>query len=94
MPIRKIIHIDEQKCNGCGECVPSCVEGAIQIIDGKARLVSETYCDGLGACLGDCPMDAITVEEREAPEFDEIEAIKHASRGKVKQRSFSMNWAK
>jgi Fe-S-cluster-containing hydrogenase component 2 len=84
MPIRKIIRVDEEKCNGCGECVPSCVEGAIQIIDGKARLVSETYCDGLGACLGECPMDAITIEEREAPEFDEIEAMKHAARGKVK----------
>ena len=85
MPIRKIIKIDEEKCDGCGECVPSCVEGAIQIIDGKARLVSETYCDGLGACLGECPMDAITIEEREAPEFAGIEAVKHATRGKVIQ---------
>jgi Fe-S-cluster-containing hydrogenase component 2 len=80
MPIRKIIQIDEEKCNGCGDCVPSCVEGAIQIIDGKAKLVSETYCDGLGACLGKCPMDAITIEEREAPEFDEIAALKHAAK--------------
>jgi len=77
MPVRKIIKIDEEKCNGCGDCVPSCVEGAIQVIDGKARLVSETYCDGLGACLGECPMDAITIEEREAPEFSELEATKH-----------------
>jgi Pyruvate/2-oxoacid:ferredoxin oxidoreductase delta subunit len=85
MPVRKIIKIDEDKCNGCGECVPSCVEGAIQIINGKARLVSETYCDGLGACLGECPMDAITIEEREAPEFDEIEAMKHAAHSRAKQ---------
>lgn len=72
---RKIVKIDETKCNGCGLCVPSCHEGAIQIIDGKARLVSESYCDGLGNCLGECPMDAITLEEREAEEFD-AEAVK------------------
>lgn len=69
--LRKIIEIDEELCNGCGECVPSCEEGAIQIVDGKARLLAEKYCDGLGACLGECPADALTVVEREVEVFDE-----------------------
>jgi len=69
--IRKVIKIDEELCNGCGQCVPSCAEGAIQIIDGKARLVADKYCDGLGACMGECPMGALSFEEREAEAFDE-----------------------
>ena len=69
--IREIVKIDEELCNGCGDCVPNCHEGALQIIDGKARLISELMCDGLGACLGHCPVGAITIEKREAEDYDE-----------------------
>lgn len=75
--IRKIIKIDEEKCNGCGACAVACHEGAIDMIDGKAKLTRENYCDGLGDCLPVCPVDAISFEEREAPEYDE-KAVKQA----------------
>jgi ferredoxin len=68
---RQIIEINEAKCNGCGKCIPNCPEGALQIIDGKARLVSDLFCDGLGACIGECPLGAISVVEREAEAYDE-----------------------
>ena len=85
--MRKIVHIDEELCNGCGVCIPSCAEGALQIIDGKARLISETFCDGLGACLGECPQDAITVEERHAAEFDEALVAQHLAGQKTAEGS-------
>jgi len=69
--VRKIIEIDEELCDGCGNCVPSCAEGALEIVDGKARVIAEIYCDGLGACLGECPAGALKIIEREADEFDE-----------------------
>ena len=77
MAKRKIIKIDEEKCNGCGLCIPNCPEGALQIIDRKARLISDLFCDGLGACIGHCPEGAITIEEREAERYDERKVMEN-----------------
>ena len=83
---RRIIQIDDELCDGCGQCVPSCAEGAIQIIDGKARLVEEKYCDGLGACLGECPKGALSIVEQEAEEFDE-KAVEDYLSSKAQEKS-------
>jgi NAD-dependent dihydropyrimidine dehydrogenase PreA subunit len=77
MVVRNFIEIDEDKCNGCGNCVIDCEEGALQIIDGKAKVVKESYCDGLGACLGGCPVDALKIIQKEVDEFDEEAVEEH-----------------
>ena len=86
--VRKIIHIDEEKCNGCGICATACHEGAIAVVDGKAKLMREDYCDGLGDCLPSCPVEAISFEEREAPAYD-AEAVEQ---NKKKKQSVSHKW--
>ncbi|MBT4513382.1 MAG: 4Fe-4S ferredoxin [Chloroflexi bacterium] len=83
--VRDIIRIDEEKCDGCAACALSCAEGAIEIIDGKAKLVSEIYCDGLGACIGECPQGALTIEKRESDEFDEHAVETHLDSMKKKE---------
>jgi len=87
MAIREIIKIDEEKCNGCGLCVPGCAEGAIKIVNGKAKLISDNLCDGLGNCLGHCPEDAIIIIQREADGFDEDVVEKHLENIKSKSQN-------
>jgi ferredoxin len=84
--IRKIIHIDEEKCNGCGLCATACHEGAIDIINGKAKLVRENFCDGFGDCLPGCPTGAITFEEREAPAYDEAAVQENKKKKELQER--------
>lgn len=79
--LREIIKIDEELCNGCGDCVPNCFEGALQVIDGKVRLISDLFCDGLGACIGHCPEGALTIEKREAEPYDEYTVMETIVKG-------------
>jgi len=84
MTKRKIVYIDEEKCNGCGLCIPACEEGALKIVDGKAKLVNDKYCDGLGSCIGSCPRGAITIIEREAEDFVDLRETAEKTEGEEK----------
>ena len=88
---RKIVNINENLCNGCGNCIPKCAEGALQIVNGKAKIIKETYCDGLGACLGQCPQGAITITEREADAFNEAEVHEHLKNKTATQTTTPQN---
>ena len=88
---RKIVNINENLCNGCGNCIPKCAEGALQIVNGKAKIIKETYCDGLGACLGQCPQGAITITEREAEAFNEAEVHEHLKTKTATQTTIPQN---
>ena len=88
MALRNIINIDEDKCNGCGQCIVDCVESALQIVDGKAKLVKEIYCDGLGACLGSCPTGALSIVQRESDPFDEEATHNHMEEVRMKNTEF------
>jgi len=91
--VRKIIQINEELCNGCRQCIPKCAEGALQIVNGKAKIVKDTYCDGLGACIGHCPQGALTIIEREADDFDEKAATAYVSNLKPrKEEKAKLQW--
>ncbi|MBI4594996.1 MAG: 4Fe-4S binding protein [Candidatus Tectomicrobia bacterium] len=90
MAIRKIIQIDENRCNGCGLCLPACAEGALEIVNGKARLANEIYCDGLGACLGVCPQGALIIEERESADFNQKAMEEHMEKDLTTQKPNTM----
>lgn len=91
---RKIIHIDEERCNGCGLCVSPCIEGAIEIVDGKAKVIKDELCDGAGFCLGVCPMDALTIIEREADDFSEEAVHEHKATHKVDPVTQYCHWCR